>query len=270
MTFLVTGATGNAGRRVVEHLLRKGERVRALTRHPEKAGLPGEVEVVAGDLTDPSTLDFRGVTGIHLLTIGGDDYATLRTGPDIVDLAARQGVRKVVTLWNGRRGPVEEAVENSGLEWTHIEPVDFMSNSLHWADAVRTNGKVEEPFADSLNAVVHESDVGAVAATLLVEDGHAGKRYSLTGPEALSPRAKLEIIGQVIGKDLEFVELTEAQARQRWRRAGHADEMIEVLVAWQSNPPAEAYTVTSTVEDVTGRPPKSFRQWAEENADRFR
>ncbi len=270
MTYLVTGATGNAGRQVVEHLLRKGQRVRALTRHPEKADFPDKVEVVAGDLMDPPTLDFRGITGIHLLTIGGDDYATLNTGPDIVALAEKQGVRKIVTLWNGQPGPVETAVEAGSLEWTHIEPTDFMSNSLHWAQTIRTTGKVEEPFADSLNAAVHPADVGAVAATVLVEDGHAGKRYSITGPEPLTPRHKLDLISDAIGKPLEFVELTEAQARRNWQKAGHADEMIEILVAWQSNPPPAAYTVTTTVEDITGQKPRSFRQWAEENADKFR
>ncbi|MCE7011314.1 NAD(P)H-binding protein [Kibdelosporangium philippinense] len=270
MTYLVTGATGNAGRRVVEHLLRKGQRVGALTRNPGKGSFPEGVEVVAGDLTDPSTLDFRGITGIHLLTIGGDDYATLKTGPDIVTLAEKHGVRKIVTLWNGQSGPVEEAVEQSSLEWTHIEPTDFMSNALHWAKAIQATGKLEEPFGDSLNAAVHEADVGAVAATVLVEDGHAGKRYSVTGPEPLTPRHKLDQISDAIGRPLEFVELTEAQARARWKQAGHAEEMIDILVAWQSNPPAAAYTVTATVEDITGQKPKSFRQWAEENVDKFR
>jgi uncharacterized protein YbjT (DUF2867 family) len=270
MTILVTGATGKAGRRVVKHLLLRGQRVRALTRTPSKAGFPSEVEVIKGDLTDPATLDFEGVTGIHLLTIGGDDYATLRTGPEIVELARKAGVRKVTVLWNGQRGPVEDAVEASDLEWTLIEPTDFMSNSLAWAEEIRMKGGIAEPFGDSLNAAIHEADVGAVVAAVLTGDGHAGKAYPLTGPEALTPKEKLRVIGEAIGRELEFTELTEDQARDRWRKAGHSDEMIDILVAWQGNPPPVAYTVVNTVEQITGRPPRTFAQWAAENADKFR
>jgi uncharacterized protein YbjT (DUF2867 family) len=270
MTILVTGATGKAGRRVVEHLLLRGQRVRALTREPSRAGFPSEVEVVQGDLTDPATLDFAGVTGIHLLTIGGDDYATLKTGPEIIELARKAGVRKMTVLWNGQRGPVEDAVQASDLEWTLIEPTDFMSNSLAWADDIRSHGGVMEPFADSRNAAIHEADVGAVVAAVLTEDGHADKAYTLSGPEALTPKEKLRVIGETIGRQLALIELSEHQARDRWRKAGHSAEMIDILVAWQGNPPPAAYTVVNTVEQLTGRPPRTFAQWAAENADKFR
>ncbi|MBE1564978.1 NAD(P)H-binding protein [Nonomuraea africana] len=271
MTFLVTGATGKAGRHVVDELLRDGQRVRALTRDPARANLPEGVEVVRGDLTDPATLGpaFEGVTGVHLLTVGGDDYATLRTGPELVELAEKAGVRRVTVLWNGKTGPVEEAFAASELEWTKLEPVDFMSNTLGWAAAVRTAGRVEEPFADVPSAIVHEADVGAVSARVLVEGGHGGRSYSLTGPETFTARQRLAALAQVLGRELEFVELTEEQARERWRTAGYAEELIDLLADWQGNPPPQAYTVVPTVERITGRPPRTFAQWATEHAAHF-
>lgn len=272
MTFLVTGATGKAGRHVVDHLLRDGRRVRALTRDPARANLPEQVEVVRGDLTDPATLGpaLDGVTGVHLLTVGGDDYATLTTGPEIVELAEKAGVRRVALLWNGQVGPVEKAFESSDLEWTRLEAVDFMSNTLGWAEAVRTEGVVREPFADAPCAVVHEADVGAVSARVLVEGGHGGRSYTLTGPETFTARQRLRAIGEVLGRNLEFVELTEEQARERWRQAGHGEELIELLANWQSDPPPQSYTVVPTVEEITGRPPRTFTTWVAEHAARFR
>lgn len=100
---------------------------------------------------------------MYLLTIGGDDYATLTTGSEIAELAWKAGVRRATLMWNGQDGPAERAIEASGLEWTRLQPTDFMSNALNWADAMRTEGSVREPFAANRMAVVHEADIGAVA-----------------------------------------------------------------------------------------------------------
>ncbi|MBB6348968.1 NmrA family NAD(P)-binding protein [Nonomuraea muscovyensis] len=271
MTYLVTGATGKAGRAVVDHLLRAGVRVRALTRDPGRADLPEQVEVVAGDLNDPDGLApaLEGVVGLHLLTAGGDDYATLRTGPELAELARRAGVRRVTLLWNGHVGPVERAFEGSGLEWTRLEAVDFMSNTLTWAESVRSEGVVREPFADVPTAVVDEADVGAVAAAVLVRGGHGGRSYSVTGPQALTPRQRLATIAEVTGRELGFVELSEEQARERWRAAGHDEELIEILASWHGSPPAAAFTVVPTVREITGREPGTFAAWAARHAELF-
>jgi uncharacterized protein YbjT (DUF2867 family) len=272
MTILVTGATGKAGRHVVAALLAAGADVRALTRCPERAALPSGVDVVAGDLTDPATLGpaFEGVTAAHLLTVGGDDYATLTTGQEIAELAWKAGVRRVTLLWNGQDGPVEQAVEASELEWTRLQPVDFMGNALGWSGAIRTEGVVREPFATSRMAVVHEADVGAVAAAALLQDGHAGRAYPITGPEALTVPERVATIAAAIGRPVEFVELTERQARDRWRAAGLAEELIDLLAAWQGDPPSVAHTVADTVQRLTGHPPRAFAQWAAEHAAAFR
>lgn len=271
MTILVTGATGNVGRQIVNQLVRAGQTVRALTRNPANAKLPEGVEVVYGDLTAPETLTsaLNGVTGIHLITFNSDGFTPLQTGPKIVELAKNAGVRRVTVLWNGEHRPVEKAVEASDLEWTFLQPVEFMINALQWGESIRSEGIVREPFGHSLSAIIHEADIASVAVTALVEGGHSGKTYTLTGPEALTLLDKVRILGEVIGRNIQFVELTEEQARERMRKNGAPDDAIDYVIGWYAKPPESAYTVVPTVEQITGRPARTFTQWAAEHIHHF-
>ncbi|MEW1838665.1 NmrA family NAD(P)-binding protein [Nonomuraea angiospora] len=273
MTILVTGATGTVGRLVVEELLAAGQHVRALTRNPAKAGLPESVEVVAGDLARPETLKdaFEGVTGAHLINFAGDDYAPLPDGAAIVELAVKAGVRRATVLGGREDGPLEQALAAAEVEWTLLHPVEFMSNTLRWwAQTVKTEGVIKEPFGDRLSALVHERDIAAVAATVLVEGGHGGRTYVLTGPEAITLRQKVEILGTSIGSHVEYVELTVDEARAKWAADGMGEQTIEFLVQALGDTPEVGYTVVPTVREITGRDARSFAQWAAENADAFR
>lgn len=273
MKILVAGATGTVGRHIVAHLHQVGHQVCALTRNPAKAKFPSGVEVVAGHLTRPATFAhaLQGVTGLHLINFdGGSDYALLQTGQEIVDLATKAGVRRVTVLRGGEKGSVEEAVEASDLDWTFLQPVEFMANALEWVEPICNEGVVSEPYANRRTALVHEADIAAVAATALIEDGHGGKTYTITGPEVLTPPKMVQIIGQAIGRELKFVELTESEARERWRARGFSDEIIEFFIWVHGNTPEIGYTVVPTVEEVTGKPPRTFAQWAAEHAAVFR
>ncbi|MEO3796531.1 NmrA family NAD(P)-binding protein [Nonomuraea sp. B10E15] len=273
MTMLVTGATGTVGRHVVEELLEAGRQVRALTRNPAKAALPEGVEVVAGDLADPRSLGgvFDGVTGVHFINFAGDDYAALPDGAELVALAAKAGVRRATVLGGREDGTLEQALAASDLEWTLLNPVEFMSNTLQWwARSVRTEGVVKEPFGDRLSALVHERDIAAVAAKVLAEGGHGGKAYTLTGPEAITAKEKAAILGSAIGKDVTFVELTADEARAKWAADGMGEQTIAFLIDALGNTPEIGYTVVPTVREITGREARGFAQWASENADAFR
>ncbi|GIH89634.1 NAD(P)H-binding protein [Planobispora siamensis] len=273
MTILVTGATGTVGRHVVDHLLHAGLPVRALTRDPAKADLPREVEVVGGDLavTDSLTAAMEGVTAVHLINFGGDDYAPLPNGREIVQLAAKSGVRRATVLGGRADGSMEEALAGGEVEWTLLNPVEFMANTLTWwAESVRAEAVVREPFGGRLSAMIHEADIGAVAATILGRGGHGGRTYVLTGPEALTTVRKVEILGEAVGREIRFVELTEEQARDKWRSEGMGEEFIEFLVTALGSTPEEGYTVVPTVEQITGRAPRTFARWAAEHADAFR
>ncbi|GAA3738819.1 uncharacterized protein YbjT (DUF2867 family) [Spinactinospora alkalitolerans] len=272
MTILVTGATGNVGRPLVERLLAAGHRVRALTRTPEKAGLPAGAEVVAGDLTEAASLSaaFEGVVAAHLISFNGADFAPLANGAEIMDLAKRAGVRRVTVLKEDvAKSPLDEAVEASGLEWTHLMPVEFMSNVLEWAESVRTEGVVREAFAEAKSAMVHEADIASVAATALTGDGHAGREYWLTGPEVLTHPDKVRTIGDVLDRDVRYVELGGDEIVAEWRRSGFSEDDIEFFLAMRTDPPEAGYTVLPTVEEVTGRPARTFAQWVRENAAAF-
>ncbi|MGA4801552.1 NAD(P)H-binding protein [Streptomyces lavendulocolor] len=269
---LVTGATGTVGRQVVAELLRLGRPVRALTRDPAKADLPGGVEVVRGDLTDPESLTaaLDGVSGLHLITFGGEYFAPLETGPRIVELAREAGVRRVTVLNGGGPTPLEDAVRASDLPWTVVTPVEFMANALEWADGIRTRDEVCEPFVGRLSAMVHEGDIGAVAAVALTEDGHAGQEYLVTGPELLTVRDKADAIAAARGRAVRLVELSEAEAVARWRAEGRPQDVIDFLLEVYGDTPPEGRTVLDTVQKVTGRPARTFAEWARAHAGAFR
>ncbi|MEU4540850.1 NmrA family NAD(P)-binding protein [Streptosporangium sp. NPDC023825] len=272
MTVLVTGATGTVGRPLVEQLLAAGHRVRALTRNPARANLPAGAEAVAGNLADTATLPgaFSGVGAAHLIGFSGEDFAPLTNGAEIVDLARKAGVRKVTVLKGDvTKSPLEEAVEAGGLEWTHLAPVEFMSNALEWAESVRDEGVVREAFAGARSAMIHEADIAAVAATALTADGHAGQEYWLTGPQALTPPEKVRVIGDVLGREVRYIELTRDEIVAEWRRTGYSDEDVEFFLAMRTDPPEAGYTVLPTVEKVTGRPARTFAEWVRENAAAF-
>ncbi|MFH8974913.1 SDR family oxidoreductase [Streptomyces sp. NPDC017890] len=270
---LVTGATGTVGRQVVAELLARGHAVRALTRDAGRAALPDGVEVVQGDLTEPDTLApaLEGVTGLHLITFDGPSFAPLETGPRILEPARAAGVRRITVLHGGGPSPLEDAVRTDhGVDWTVLMPVEFMGNALEWADRIAASGEVREPFVSRLSAMVHEGDIGAVAAVALTEEGHGGQEYVITGPELLTVGDKVAAIAAARGEEIALVELTEEQAVAQWRAAGHPQDVIGFLLEAYGNTPEVGRTVVDTVEKVTGRPARTFAQWAADHADAFR
>ncbi|SPE62201.1 NAD(P)H azoreductase [Streptomyces netropsis] len=268
MTTLVTGATGNTGRHVVAELVRRGERVRALTRNPAAAAglFPGEVELAAGTHTAPEELDaaLDGVSRLHITVTA----RLAEVGAELVRRAVGAGVRRITVVWGGWVGPVERAVAESGVQWTRLEPQEFMSNTLTWVDSIRTEGIVREPY-DLPSALVHEADIGAVAAVALLDDGHAGRAYNLTGPQPLTPRERIAILSRTIRRGIDFAPITHEQAVDRLMATGVSRADAEYVVGWYAAPGDDATTVVDTVEQVTGRPPRTFTQWAAEHAERF-
>lgn len=272
MTILVTGATGNVGRQVVAQLLAAGAPVRALTRNPASANLPEGAEVVAGDLTNTESLAkvFEGVTAAHLINFGGDDYALLPNGEEIVKLALNAGVTKVTLLSGWERSSIDHAVEASSLEWTRLMPGEFMANALGWAKDIRETGVIHEPFADGHAPMSHEADIAAVAVVALLTDGNHGKTYSVTAPTPVSLRDKVRIIGEVIGKETSVVELSEQEARDRMAAKGEPQEMIDFKIRVFGDLPKQPYPLDTTeFENLVGRLPYDFARWVADHAEAF-
>jgi uncharacterized protein YbjT (DUF2867 family) len=271
--YFVAGATGTVGRQVVSQLVQKGKQVRALTRNPIKANFNSEVEPVIGDLNQPKSFEnaLSGVTGIHLISIGGDNYAPLQSGDEIVDLLQKHEVKRVTVLWNGEheKSTLEKFLKHSQLEYTILEPQEYMANVLGWTESIVLNNEVLEPVKDRPTAAIHERDIGAVAAKILVEGGHGGNTYVLTGPEVLTPYIQVETINNLLGRNIHFTELSENAAIERWKKLGYSDDLINYLVGWYSNPPFDGKTVSQNVEKILGRPALTFSDWVFENVIHF-
>lgn len=273
MTILVAGATGTVGRHIVSQLIAKRYEVRALTRYPDNADLPPGAEIVVGNLADVTTLKsaFIGVDAMHLITFDSGSGTQLATGRLILDIAIKSGVRKVTVL-TGSLGesPLEHAAMSSGLEWTLLSPSEFMGNTLEWAESIRNERVVRELIPASPSALIHEADIAAVAVAALTQFGHSERRYFLTGPEALTIPQRIQILAQNLGLSVRCIELTRDESVARWRREGYTEPDIEFFLAMRFAPPEAGYTLSPTVFDVTGCPPRSFAQWVSENSKRFR
>ncbi|TMR90291.1 SDR family oxidoreductase [Nonomuraea basaltis] len=278
MTILVTGATGVVGRRVVAELLKAGRHVRALTRRPATAALPGEVEVYEGDLEHPESLRaaLAGAERMYLFPVPG-------TASEVMALAAEAGVRRIVDLSGAGADDetfedgyhvVERAVEASGLDWTHVRPGEFAGNWLDWAPSIRTDRVVRRPYGGAVTQPTHEADVAAVAAAVLLEDGHAGQTYTFAGPEALTTVEQVETIGRAIGERVRFEEQDPVTGREQWIRDGYPAEVVDWLFGMWAESARDPAPVNeewaAVVPRVTGRPGRTFAEWAAEHAAAFR
>jgi uncharacterized protein YbjT (DUF2867 family) len=279
---LVTGATGRIGREVVDRLMDAGVPVRALTRRSDpEATLPTNVEIVTGDLTVPESLDpcLRGVDAVFLVWT-----ASPQTAAAVVERLATH-VRRVVFLSAPHQTPhpffqqpnpmavlyadIERLIASSGLESTIIRPGVFASNALFWwAPSIRADGVVRWPYGSAETAPVDDRDVAAVAALTLHQDGHAGGDYVLTGPESLSQAEQVSIIGDVLGRKIAFQELSPDEFRKETEGSWPGSVVDMLLAAWAATMGRPAF-VTSTVSDILGSAPRSFRQWAADNANAF-
>jgi uncharacterized protein YbjT (DUF2867 family) len=278
---LVTGATGRVGRAVVDRLIEAGVPIRALTRRPEAAALPANVEVVTGDLTAPESLDaaLRGVRAVFLVWT-----APPATAAAVVERLATHA-RRVVFLSSPHQTPhpffqqpnpmavlhadIERLIAAAGLESTIIRPGMFASNALFWwAPAIRAGDVVRWPYGAAETAPVDERDVAAVAARTLYQDGHAGGDYVLTGPESLSQAEQVSVIGDVLGRRIRFEELSPEEFRSQTAGSWPRPVVDMLLTAWGATIGRPAF-VTSTVSDVLGSAPRSFRQSVADHAAAF-
>jgi uncharacterized protein YbjT (DUF2867 family) len=146
----------------------------------------------------------------------------------------------------------------------------FAANALNWwAPQIRAGDVVRWPYLAAPTAPISERDIAAVAVRALCEDGHAGAEYVLTGPQSLSQLEQLSAIGRVIGRSLRIEEISPGEARRELLTSGPLAALNMLLAAWSAAIGQPAH-VTSTVEQITAAPAKTFLDWAADNAAEFR
>jgi uncharacterized protein YbjT (DUF2867 family) len=275
----VLGATGKIGRALVPALLDAGAAVRALTRDPAKARIDSRAEVVQADLDTvdlPALLD--GADRVFVLTQGhsaGREQA-------VAEAAARAGVTHLVKLSTtgvhfGQTDPItrahaeaEQAVREAGPAWTILRPGAFMDNRFAWRETIRDENAVYVPEGDPASALIHVRDIAAVATLALTTSGHEGATYELTGGAALTTGQQVAILADVLGRPVKYVEEPQSAARDRMmRKYGWPAEAVDGFFALKRESAEHEHVVFDTVERLLGRPPRTFADWARENAAAF-
>ena len=213
MPYLITGATGDVGSKVVELLLHRGYRPRIYVRDAEKARsrFGDRVDIFVGDLADTKALRtaLEGVDGLFLVNSGPE----IPVRDELAASAAKAaGVRHLVKLssmdvqqglaigaWHERG---EAAIRASGIPFTFVQPTGFMSNLLAWATPIKTEGVVRSSTGDGRRAFIHSNDIAAVATEALTTHTYVGESIPITGPEALTFAEVTSKIAAAIGKQL--------------------------------------------------------------------
>lgn len=280
--YLITGSTGNIGRGVVDLLTSQGHDVRALVRDTSRADLlPEGTDIAVGDLDDADsvTAALSDVDSVFLLHAGPGTAQT----QIMIDAARAAGVHRIVLLSSigARLRPLptigatlaarEDLLRASGLDVTYLRPNGLMSNALWWADGIRDQNRVVDPTGPGRLPVVDPDDIARVAALVLTEDGHIGHGYILNGLEALTSREQVEILSDVLGHSIDFVDVTPEQLAQGSIQRGTPVQLAEAMQNLNELFRAgRAGVIADDIENLTGSAPGTFRDWCERHINAFR
>lgn len=281
---LLTGATGTIGSELVKLLAPERDRLRVMSRDPERAAAITEmgIEVVLGDLDDPASLGaaFSGIDKLFLLTSPAPQQVQQHS--NAIEAAQRAGVGYIVRVsvigagidapfqlgrWHGE---TDRALADSGVAYTILQPHSFMQNLLASAPLIATTGELYANGGNGKFAAVDARDVAAVASNLLLHPGREGKTYTVTGPEPISYRDMATDLSKVLGRPVRYVDLPAEQMQAGMVAAGLPEWLAQDLVALNEMFGAgRAAHVSTAVPDITGRAARPFTQFARDYADAF-
>src|SRR5262245_44373869 len=280
---LVTGATGNNGAEITKRLTGSWLRGRAMVRkHPHATDSLHNVEYVTADFAAPESIR-QAREGVHraFLTTNSTErveaqqlnfvkQALAARVRYIVYLSQLQATRNSPVRFLRYHAVVEDAIRSSGMAFTHLRPNLYMQGLLGFRSSIATEGRFFASAGDASVSIVDVRDIAAIAAAALTEEGHVGRAYDITGPEALTHAEMASVFTTVLGRPVLYVDLPEAAMRDGLLRFGfpewQADGLIEDYAHYRRG---EAADVSTAVEDVTGQPPHSFRQFVQDYRQSF-
>ena len=277
---LVTGATGKVGRHLVTGLLEEGVPVRALTRGSQDPGLPDGTEIVRWDPGQPAALVaalagtmavFINVTAVggvigelmQAASLAGTSHAVMLSSMTVQD----NGVQPYSI--GAHHKAIEDVIMASGLDWTFLRCGGFAANTLAWAPMIRAEGVVRAPYLNAATAPIAEQDIAAAAVRVLLDGGHAGARYVLTGQESITQAGQARAIAAAIGRPLRVEELPAEvfrQAATAYLPAAAVDDMLRYFAEYVGR----TAEMSPDLEAVTGLPATTFAEWAAGRAASFR
>jgi len=279
---LVTGATGNTGRALVDALIRRGAPVRAMIRTPaDSSRLPDGVPVAVADFDNPASVAaaLDGAGQAYLVTPSSQQAEAQQR--QFADLAVQAGIRHLVVLSQlaaDEQSPVrflryhaavEQHVRALGIAYTFLRPNLFFQGLLAFAGLIKAESRFYAPIGDARVSAVDVRDIAAVAAITLTEPGHDGATYTLTGPAPITHAEIAAALTSALGRDITFTDVTPDT---------FADSLQGILPPWQIQGLLEDYahyrrgeaaSVSPAVAEVTGTPATDVRQFARDYARAF-
>jgi len=281
----LTGSSGTIGTELVSLLSAAGAPTRAVVRDARKARAVPHIAWLQADLSNPDLLEpaLAGTQRLFLLTGNDPGFGGVQRG--IVHAAEVLGVGHIVKAsalgasdhsksWIGREHwEVEQAIQRSGMRWTMLRPHAFMQNWLgDLAESVKTEDVFYSPIGDGRVPFIDARDIAAVAAEVLLHpEAHAGKKYVLTGGEAVGYADLAAALTTVTGRAISYRPISMDEARARMVASGASTESVDAVLAiaaYQKEGGPTA-TVSPTVQRLLGRPPRSIRDFVRDYAERF-
>jgi uncharacterized protein YbjT (DUF2867 family) len=285
--YAVVGGTGNVGQHVVAGLLERGEDVRVLTRDDDRARVllgPGP-ELVVGDLAERGVAEavLKGADGAFLVTPGTPDQPALEKAA--LDAAAAAGLSRLVKVsligadpahyvrfarWQAEIEQHLAGLVARGLPATVLRPNWFSDNFLGSAATIAGHGAMYGSAGTGRVGFVDARDIAAVAVAVLLDGGHDAREYVVTGPAAITFDEAAAQLADGLGRPVSYVDLTDAQLEQALLGASlPADLVSDILSINRNAREGNLDVATTTVQDLTGRAPRSLAEWAQDNAAAF-
>jgi uncharacterized protein YbjT (DUF2867 family) len=278
----VTGATGEVGGRVASRLAARGIAPRLLVRDPARAPLlPGAEIVVASSYSDAGGMR-SALAGIQTLFLvsGRESADRVQHHISAIDAAVASGVDRIVYLsflsaaadatftLARQHFHTEEYFRSTGVRFTFLRPSLYLDSVP--AKLVGEDGVIRGPAGDGRAAWIARDDLADVAAAVLVEDGHDGKTYDVTGREALGLAECAEQLSQATGRAISFHDETMAEAWESRAKYGAPEFEVEGwITSYLAIASGEMGPAGNTVLQRTGHPAQTLHEYLERHPESY-